>query len=105
MKLIFFFFSGSGGNPIQVFTNYFSIKKAADWNILQYRVDFNPAEDDTKKKKILVKRNQNLKNYIFDGTMLFTVDRFAQDPLVFSVKVSKHSVESSEFFYYPSDST
>jgi len=83
---------GDGGTPFKCVTNYFRIDKRPGWNLLQHRVDFKPEEDETKFRKILVNSQRGTvftKPFIFDGTMLFTTQRF-EPPKVITCKNEKN---------------
>jgi len=87
-------------------TNMFLVKKRPEWNLIQYRVDFAPELDETKKRKKLLREvaeSQDLGLFIFDGTVLFTPEDYfkggpgekvfttvdAETKTVFSVKIRK----------------
>lgn len=61
------------GNPIPLMVNYYRMVDKTKWSIKQYRVDFDPPEDSTRFRKILLRAHQARlgQHYIFDGTMLF----------------------------------
>ena len=67
---------GFKGTPIQLLGNYFGFKMKADRLLLQYRVDLNIDEDRTFVRKSIVKRiKEKLPAYLFDGTMMHTMER------------------------------
>ena len=65
--------SGEVGKPLQLMVNYFNVVDKTSWSIKQYRVDFDPPEDNTRFRKKLLRAHQARlgQHYIFDGTMLF----------------------------------
>ena len=70
---------GSSGKPFNCATNMFMVNKRPQWELIQYRVDFSPELDETKKRKKLVKEcadSQGLGLYIFDGTVIFTPENY-----------------------------
>lgn len=74
---------GSAGRKVTCTANYFEIVTKADWHLYQYRVDFNPEEDRTAIKRGLLSQHRALLGggFVFDGTLLFTNQRLAPDPL------------------------
>lgn len=67
---------GTSGQAIIVKANYFTLLKATDWAIHQYRVDFAPEEDRTAVRKGLLKlHHKAIGAYIFDGTVMYTSRR------------------------------
>ncbi|XP_039277685.1 piwi-like protein Siwi [Nilaparvata lugens] len=74
---------GVTGQKVVCTANYFAIETKADWHLYQYRVDFNPEEDRTMVKRALLSnhRAQLGGGFVFDGTMLFTHQRLAPDPM------------------------
>ena len=64
--------------PTGLLTNYFSMKLKSEWRLYQYRVDISPEEDRTFMIKVMVRQHTEvLKDYIFDGTMLFSPTLYA----------------------------
>jgi len=58
-----------------------------NWKLQQYRVDFNPSEDDTRIRKDLVKSHKpTLGRFLFDGTMLVTPQTYPKDPFDLTTK-------------------
>lgn len=78
-----FHFTGSFGSAIKLTANYFRLTHDPNWNLFQYRVDFAPEEDNTGKKKGLLRTATKdlLAGYLFDGTVLYTPNRLNPDPL------------------------
>ena len=64
---------GGVGHPIPLMVNYFSMVDKTSCSIKQYRVDFDPPEDNMRVRKKLLRAHQARlgQHYIFDGTMLF----------------------------------
>lgn len=86
----------TGGVPFECATNYFKIMQKPNWKLLQYRVDFNPSEDDTRIRKDLVKAHKpTLGRFLFDGTMLVTPQKYPKDPFDLT---TKHPVRILLFF-------
>jgi len=75
------FFIGSGGQPIQLITNFFQISTTyTDWSLYQYQVDFNPVQNRINNKKMLLSAHKDLLGaYFFDGTMLFSTKKYKPD--------------------------
>ena len=70
---------GKDGMRFMCATNMFLVKKRPEWNLIQYRVDFAPELDETKKRKKLLREvaeSQDLGLFIFDGTVLFTPEDY-----------------------------
>lgn len=87
--------SGTTGTEISLTTNYFKLIKAANWNLIQYRVDFAPDEDRTDERKRLLREatRDKLAGYLFDGTVLYMTNRINPDPMELFVKSrGKHFV-------------
>ncbi|KAJ8941721.1 hypothetical protein NQ318_023317 [Aromia moschata] len=71
------------GHPIQIIANYFELIQAGKWCLNQYRVDFSPEIDHTgQRRKLMRNAMQNVvTGYLFDGTLLYTPQKLAVDPL------------------------
>ncbi|KAF0309225.1 Piwi-like protein Siwi [Amphibalanus amphitrite] len=85
---------GGIGAPIQLMVNYFNVVDKTSWSIKQYRVDFDPPEDNTRFRKKLLRAHQARlgQHYIFDGTMLFLERMLPEQELeLLSVKESDGS--------------
>jgi len=68
---------GTSGIKFQCVANYFPLVRKPDWNLYQYRVDIAPEEDRTYERKKLLKQHATvLKKYIFDGTVMYTPERY-----------------------------
>lgn len=72
---------GTSGSAFKCKANYFRVDTVKDWNLLQYRVDVSPEVDDLRLKKFLVRQHKEakLRAYIFDGTVLYTTNRYTPD--------------------------
>nr|AGJ83331.1 piwi [Oncopeltus fasciatus] len=68
---------GVDGTFIKVVTNHFRLIRTMDWSLCQYWVDFSPEEDRNKIRKALLRDHRDVigDGYMFDGAMLFTVQR------------------------------
>ena len=76
---------GEGGTDLPVTSNYFELIAKPNWRLLQYRVDMKPEVGHTGvRKALLYAHKEKLPKFIFDGTMIFAVERFTDDdrPLV-----------------------
>ena len=74
------FTKGTSGTVQPVVTNYFKINKIPNFKLHGYRVDFEPAEDDTRLKKSLMAEHKGaLGNFMFDGHMLYTAKIFQRE--------------------------
>lgn len=63
------------GGPMKLRANYFKIRTVTDWGLRRYRVDIAPEEDRTFiRKKLLAIHSPLLGGYLFDGTVLFTIN-------------------------------
>ena len=93
---------GTFGIPIQLAANYFGFKAKPNFLIYKYRVDFNDEvleEQMLVKKKLVAQHNQILPQYIFDGSMIFSVERLftvSTDRLVLSLESRKYDKEKKE---------
>ena len=89
---------GDGGMAIEVATNCFKILLKPNWKLNQYRVDFTPAEDDTRIRKDLVKAHKpTLGRFLFDGTMLVTPQKYPKNPFDLT---TKHPVSRKIILYF-----
>ncbi|XP_050437858.1 piwi-like protein Siwi [Adelges cooleyi] len=73
---------GFSGTELKLLANYFPLtaiatnKGLTQWEVYQYRVDFDPEEDRIAvKRSLLAQHRQIFGGYLFDGTMLFTSSR------------------------------
>lgn len=66
---------------MQFLSNYFTLDKRTDWGIFHYRVDFAPADIETREKKQLFRNHKDKfgGNYIFDGSSLYVSNRISPD--------------------------
>ncbi|KAL1117937.1 hypothetical protein AAG570_004251, partial [Ranatra chinensis] len=74
---------GISGKPVTLQANYFKLLTHTDWALYQYRVDFAPEEDRTAVRKSLLRVHKDVLGggYVFDGTVLFSSQRLAPEPL------------------------
>ncbi|XP_046396962.1 piwi-like protein Siwi isoform X2 [Ischnura elegans] len=71
---------GAYGTEIALTSNYFRLITQTNWCLYQYRVDFSPEEERTViKRKIMHSFEDKLgEGYIFDGTVLFSMNRLSE---------------------------
>ena len=80
---IFFIQVGKSGKAVNVATNYFKLLNKPSWRLYKYRVDMVPEVDHMKMRKaLLYSHKQNLPQMMFDGTLVFVVERIEPDPKV-----------------------
>lgn len=73
---------GSLGTPIRLVSNYFRLNKRPQWEIQQYRVDFEPNILHEKTRRYLVATlKEILGGYLFDGTQLFLIKKLPENPM------------------------
>ncbi|XP_041985328.1 piwi-like protein Siwi [Aricia agestis] len=73
---------GTTGKPVDLRANYFTVQSTPGWQLHQYHVDFSPEEDNTAIRKGLLRVHKNtLGGYLFDGAVLYTVNKLHPDPL------------------------
>jgi aubergine-like protein len=77
--------SGSSGQQVQLYTNYFRVKRRPNTAMYQYHVDFNPPIDSKALRKALIREKEAIVGKIraFDGMVLFLPRRLADDPTEF----------------------
>ena len=74
---------GKSGKAVNVATNYFKLLNKPSWRLYKYRVDMVPEVDHMKMRKaLLYSHKQNLPQMMFDGTLVFVVERIEPDPKV-----------------------
>lgn len=87
---------GKSGAPLNLTANYFKMLTHKDWDIFQYRVDFNPDLEDTRLKKALLRREKaQIGGNLFDGTMIFTCKRITVDEITTKYETGAEKVEST----------
>ncbi|XP_069703667.1 piwi-like protein Siwi isoform X2 [Periplaneta americana] len=81
---------GNTGQSVRLHANYFRLLTVTNWQLYQYRVDFDPEEDrNVVKRRMLHDCKGALGGFLFDGTVLFTSTKYNPDPLViFSTRPS-----------------
>ncbi|XP_066593519.1 piwi-like protein Siwi [Prorops nasuta] len=76
---------GEAGKRIMLKSNYFQLLTKIDWTLYKYSVSFAPEEDTTVIRKALVKNHvEQLGAYIFDGSVLYSVNRYPENFSLFS---------------------
>ncbi|XP_050431012.1 piwi-like protein Siwi [Adelges cooleyi] len=109
---------GVSGVEVQLLANYFPLKcidkdrGLMQWELYQYRVDFDPEEDRIAVKRGLLAQHRNVfGGYLFDGTMLFTSTKLnpesfeltsqnRNDDKIFIIKVKFTNVLKSGDYAY-----
>lgn len=77
---LLYFSIGSGGQVIQLISNYFPITTYTDWSLYQYKVGFKPEQDRINiKRGLLSAHKEVLGKYIFDGSMMFSSRKYNPD--------------------------
>ncbi|CAH1405859.1 unnamed protein product [Nezara viridula] len=68
---------GSQGTSVNLITNHFRLTQTTNWSLYQYHVDFEPEEERTRVRKALMANQKETlgEAYLFDGTMLFVIQR------------------------------
>jgi aubergine-like protein len=73
-------FLGTTGQVVSLHANYFRLPTVTNWKLYQYRVDFQPEEDrNAVKKKMVRDSKEKLGGYLFDGSVLFTSQKYHPD--------------------------
>ncbi|GAB0086881.1 hypothetical protein DMENIID0001_010870 [Sergentomyia squamirostris] len=81
---------GTTGSTVTLLANYFKILKRPEWNIYKYRVDYVPDVEQLAQKKQLMRRQiTKLGSFQFDGSMLYSPYKYAQDPMILMDKDEK----------------
>ena len=87
---------GQTGTPLDLTSNYFRMLLQKDWDIFQYRVDFNPELEDVRLKKALLRRERTrIGGNLFDGTMIFTCKRITISEITTTYETGADRVEST----------
>lgn len=87
---------GTTGTPMNLTANYFKMLLTKDWDIFQYRVDFNPDIEDVRLKKALLRREkEQIGGNLFDGTMIFTCKRITVGEITTKFETGAERVEST----------
>ncbi|GAB0086880.1 hypothetical protein DMENIID0001_010860 [Sergentomyia squamirostris] len=74
---------GNTGEKIRLIANYYKLIKSPGWNIYKYRVDFSPdIELLTARKKLMRRQIPTLGSFQFDGTVIFSLHKYATDPMI-----------------------
>lgn len=81
---------GSSGKTVQLLTNHFKLFSKLQWEILHYRVDFEPQVEYGKALMFRLKQMQTipLGGYLFDGSSLFVTRRLhtQNQPIVLTMQ-------------------
>ena len=84
---------GKSGKAVNVTTNYFNLLKRPSWRLYKYRVDMVPEVDYIKTRKWLLSQHKEiLPQMMFDGTLMFVVDRLDSDPTVLNTTTREGQV-------------
>lgn len=76
LKLIkYWMVSGKSGQIVRIQTNFFKLTAREKWSLIKYHVDFNPEEDRTSMRKILLRvHSRNFPGaHLFDGSTIFSI--------------------------------
>lgn len=69
-------FAGSSGQMTKIQTNHFRLETKPNWTLYKYHVDYNPAEDRTFIRKVMLREHEkSIGKYMFDGSTLFSIQR------------------------------
>lgn len=72
--------AGHSGRVVEVQANYFKLCSVTDWVLYQYHVDFAPEEDRTNVRKAMMREHRSqIGGYLFDGMILYTSHRLADN--------------------------
>lgn len=67
---------GEAGEKISLTANYFTVNRPAGWTLEQYRIDFKPDVVSIGMRRALLRNVMPAQSgYLFDGTVLFTVQK------------------------------
>jgi len=74
---------GTKGSPVKVMTNYAELKTIPGFQVKQFKVDFDPKEDQTSfKKAVMYSLQDKLGAFIFDGSVLYTAKDISDKDLI-----------------------
>lgn len=89
-NLIGFFFAGMTGQKQMFTSNHFEMRAGIKWCLCKHHVDFNPPEDRTHIRKMLMRIHKDkFSGYLFDGSTLFTIRNACPDVSCRSQNVMK----------------
>lgn len=94
---------GTTGTVVSLRANYFPLKCKPNWNIHQYHVDFKPEVHSPGLRKFLVRDILTEKGnigYIFDGSLLFTVNKITDEPVFERISKGKQGDEYLVIFKF-----
>lgn len=78
-------YAGTVGHPVGLMANYFALNKLPNWALRRYRVDIAPDEDRTSERVQLLRvHREQLGGYLFDGTVLFTINALTSPQVIYS---------------------
>ncbi len=65
---------GKSGQLVKIQTNFFKLSTTAQWILYKHHVDFEPPEDRTFMRKVLL-RNHTTRfgGHLFDGSKIFSI--------------------------------
>lgn len=91
---------GTSGKVVSLTANYFCLKRKPEWNIFQYRIDFEEnIELMAARKKLIYELKHMYGGYIFDGTVLSITKKLPQDELTVTSKTFDGTVVLIKFKY------
>ena len=97
--------TGTTGRPVELMTNYVELKTIPGFLVKQYRVDFDPREDETSfKKTMMYALEDKLGSFIFDGSVLYTSKDISDEVRLKSstLEVDEMSSSVNSFYLFPS---
>lgn len=96
--------TGTSGRPVELMTNYVELKTIPGFLVKQYRVDFDPKEDQTSfKKTMMYALEDKLGPFIFDGSVLYTSRDISDEVRKTSaLEVDEMSSSFNIFYLFPS---
>src|SRR5207237_7461858 len=99
--------TGTSGSPVQLMTNYVELKTIPGFLVKQYRVHFDPKEDETSfKKTMMYALEDKLGSFIFDGSVLYTSKDISDEVRLKSSTLEVDEMSSSStvntFYLFPS---
>ncbi|ALC39293.1 piwi [Drosophila busckii] len=85
---------GTDGQPIQLQSNYFSLRTKPQWEIQHYCVDFVPDIEMVRVRCGVLSEHARIlgTGYLFDGKQLFTTKKFEENTVVLNT-TSKQGVD------------
>jgi aubergine-like protein len=86
---------GKSGETINLITNYFTVQINKDpsggtWRLYQYRVDYEPEEDNKRLRKGLIKSVRNIIGpNVFDGQLMYISKPLKEEAMELTVTSSR----------------